>query len=89
MKQSGTVEQVLRKAGLELAKTRDNHLCCGSAGTYSITQPALSRKLLSNKIEALTLDNPAVIATANIGCQMHLGSQSPVPVSHWIELLDR
>lgn len=89
MKQSGTVEQVLRKAGIELAETRDKHLCCGSAGTYSITQPELSQRLLDNKIEALTIDNPAMIATANIGCQMHIGSKSPVPVSHWIELLDR
>ncbi|WP_404364947.1 glycolate oxidase subunit GlcF [Marinobacter sp.] len=89
MKQSGTVEQVLRKAGVELAETRDKHLCCGSAGTYSITQPELSQKLLKNKLAALTVDNPDRIATANIGCQLHLGTKSEVPVQHWIELLDQ
>lgn len=89
MKQSGTVEQVLRKAGIELAETKDKHLCCGSAGTYSIMQPELSQKLLDNKLKALTGDNPAMIATANVGCQMHLGTRAQVPVMHWIELLDR
>lgn len=89
MKQNGTVEQVLRRVGIDLAETTDKHLCCGSAGTYSITQPELSQKLLDNKLKALTIDQPAVIATANVGCQMHLGSKAEVPVSHWIELLDR
>ncbi|WP_166257896.1 glycolate oxidase subunit GlcF [Marinobacter salicampi] len=88
MKQSGVVEQVLRKAGVELAQTRDKHLCCGSAGTYSVTQPELSQKLLSNKLAALTIDQPDRIATANIGCQLHLGTKAQVPVQHWIELLD-
>ncbi|WP_418135431.1 glycolate oxidase subunit GlcF [Oceanimonas smirnovii] len=84
----GQVEQILQKAGLELTRTRDKHLCCGSAGTYSIFQPEMSKKLLANKLEALTIDNPEQIVTANIGCQLHLGSQSKVPVKHWIELLD-
>ncbi|MCP8689177.1 glycolate oxidase subunit GlcF [Marinobacterium sedimentorum] len=89
MKQSGVVEQVLEKAGVELAKTRDKHLCCGSAGTYSILQPEMSQKLLQNKLKALTLDDPQRIVTANIGCQLHLESKSDRPVQHWIELLDR
>ncbi|UTW13232.1 glycolate oxidase subunit GlcF [Marinobacterium rhizophilum] len=89
MKQSGVVEQVLEKAGIELAKTRDKHLCCGSAGTYSILQPEMSQKLLRNKLEALTEDNPERIVTANIGCQLHLESKADRPVQHWIELLDR
>lgn len=89
MKQSGVVEQVLEKAGIELAKTRDKHLCCGSAGTYSILQPEMSQKLLKNKLEALTIDNPECIVTANIGCQLHLESKADRPVQHWIELLDR
>ncbi|ANG63191.1 glycolate oxidase iron-sulfur subunit [Marinobacterium aestuarii] len=89
MKQSGVVEQVLEKAGVELAKTKDKHLCCGSAGTYSILQPEMSQKLLRNKLDALTLDNPERIVTANIGCQLHLESKSDRPVQHWIELLDR
>ena len=88
MKQSGVVDQVLRKAGIKLAETKDKHLCCGSAGTYSILQPELSQRLLKNKLEALTIDKPDRIVTANIGCQMHLETKAQVPVQHWIELLD-
>lgn len=88
MQQSGVVDQVLRKAGIELADTKDKHLCCGSAGTYSILQPELSQRLLNNKLKALTVDNPDRIVTANIGCQMHLETRAKVPVQHWIELLD-
>ena len=89
MKQSGVVEQVLIKAGINLAITKDKHLCCGSAGTYSVLQPELSQKLLGNKLKALTIDHPDRIVTANIGCQMHLETKSQVPVQHWIELLDQ
>jgi glycolate oxidase iron-sulfur subunit len=85
---TGVVEQVLEKAGVNLAKTKDKHLCCGSAGTYSILQPTLSKSLLDNKLKALMLDTPARIVTANIGCQLHLGTKSTVPVQHWIELLE-
>ncbi|KPQ03138.1 glycolate oxidase subunit GlcF [Marinobacter sp. HL-58] len=88
MQQSGVVDQVLRKAGIELANTKEKHLCCGSAGTYSILQPELSQRLLNNKLKALTVDNPDRIVTANIGCQMHLETKAQVPVQHWIELLD-
>lgn len=84
----GLVEQILQQAGIELTRTKDGHLCCGSAGTYSIQQPEMSQKLLSNKLEALTIENPEQIVTANVGCQLHLGSKSEVPVKHWIELLD-
>ncbi len=87
-KLGGAVEQILQKAGVELTRTQNNHLCCGSAGTYSLLQPELSQRLLSNKITDLTIDHPEQIVTANIGCQLHLGSQSNVPVKHWIELLD-
>jgi glycolate oxidase iron-sulfur subunit len=89
MQQNGVVEQVLTKAGINLAATKDKHLCCGSAGTYSILQPEMSQKLLDNKLSALTVDNPDQIVTANIGCQMHLESKAQVPVQHWIELLDQ
>ena len=66
----------------------DAHLCCGSAGTYSILQPELSQRLLANKITALTNESPTAILTANIGCQVHLQSASTIPVKHWIEALD-
>ncbi|MBR9885322.1 MAG: glycolate oxidase subunit GlcF, partial [Oceanospirillales bacterium] len=88
MKQGGVVEKVLKQVGFELAQTRDKHLCCGSAGTYSILQPELSQRLLDNKLKALTCDEPERIVTSNIGCQLHLETKAGVPVQHWIELLD-
>ncbi len=83
------LRSVLERAGIELARTGEDHLCCGSAGTYSILQPELSSRLLRRKLAALTADGPDRIVTANIGCQLHIGGQAPVPVGHWIELLDR
>ena len=59
------------------------------AGTYSILRPKMSQKLLSKKLQALTGDKPDKIVTANIGCQLYLGSKAEVPVGHWIELLDQ
>jgi len=88
MKLNGVVEAILRKAGFKLVPVADAHLCCGSAGTYSILQPKLSQQLLENKIAALGKNRPDIIATANIGCQMHLASKARQPVIHWLELLD-
>jgi len=85
---AGAIEPMLRELGYELAAVRDGHLCCGSAGTYSILQRRLSRRLLADKVDALEADEPQLIATANVGCQLHLQSASRVPVRHWIELLD-
>ena len=84
----GVVEPLLQRAGFELTTVPDAHLCCGSAGTYSLLQPGLSQRLLKNKIAALEQGGPELIATANIGCQLHLAGASGVPVKHWIELLD-
>ncbi len=86
---NGVVENILQQAGFELTQVVDAHLCCGSAGTYSILQPELSRQLLDNKLDNLQGPQPELIATANIGCQMQLGTQAEVPVIHWLELLDR
>lgn len=82
------VEHLLEQAGVPLTQTTDNHLCCGSAGTYSILQAKTSQQLLDNKLTALTLGQPEQIVTANVGCQMHLETKAKVPVKHWIELLD-
>ena len=82
------VEDLLRGAGHELLPVADAHLCCGSAGTYSLLQPRLSRPLLDNKIHALCANGPELIVTANIGCLLQLQSATDVPVRHWIELLD-
>jgi glycolate oxidase iron-sulfur subunit len=89
LKQKGIVEGVLREAGFTLAFVPDSHVCCGSAGTYSILQPALSAQLLANKVKALESGNPAALCTSNIGCLLHIESGASRPMSHWIELLDR
>jgi len=88
MKIRGEVEELLRAIGHELLPVADAHLCCGSAGTYSILQPELASQLRRNKLDALEADRPNVIATANVGCQVHLASGTSRPVRHWIELLD-
>ncbi len=88
-KLSGHVEKILHSLGFTLVEVADNHLCCGSAGTYSILQSELSSKLLTNKLAALTIDMPDKIVTANVGCQLHLGTKSEQQVQHWIELLDQ
>jgi len=84
---TGKVEAILQQLGFTLTSIPDAHLCCGSAGTYSILQAELSQRLLADKLSALQSGAPTVIATANIGCQLHLATQAQVPVKHWIELL--
>jgi len=86
--QAGVVEKILHKMGVNLAATTEQHLCCGSAGTYSLLQPKISKKLLANKIAALNIENPQRIVTANVGCQLHLQTGTSVAVDHWIELVD-
>jgi glycolate oxidase iron-sulfur subunit len=88
LKLRNVVEPLLAAAGFELSYVADAHLCCGSAGTYSILQPELSQRLLRNKIEALQAGDPSAIVTANIGCQTHLQSATQRPVRHWIEALE-
>ncbi len=89
-KQLGTTEVLLQKLGFKLAPVKDAHFCCGSAGTYSITQKSLSQKLLKRKITSLLKSKPQQIATANIGCLLHLQSAAgDTPVVHWIQLLDQ
>ena len=88
MKLKDNVENLLTDVGFKLAPVADAHLCCGSAGTYSILQPELSQRLLANKIATLTAHSPSAILTANIGCQSHLQTATELPVRHWIEALD-
>jgi len=88
MKLRGGVEGLLREAGFNLTAVADSHLCCGSAGTYSVLQPDISATLKERKLGNLTAGKPAQIATANIGCMTHLQSGTDLPVMHWIELLD-
>ncbi len=82
----GQVENLMQELGFSVKNCADSHLCCGSAGTYSILQPALAKQLRDNKLKNLL---PAQkIISANIGCQLHLQSGTEIPVQHWIEVLD-
>ena len=89
MKLPDNVETILKQLGIPLAKTQEKHMCCGSAGTYSVLQGKTAKQLLNKKLKALMVDNPAQIVTSNVGCQLHIGTKSTVPVKHWIELLDQ
>jgi glycolate oxidase iron-sulfur subunit len=84
----GAVEAVLTRLGFDLTSVANGHLCCGSAGTYSLTQPEIAQQLRDNKLDALEAGQPDAIVTANVGCQSHLNSAGRTPVSHWIELVD-
>jgi len=84
----GQVEEILLAIGHSLLPVTDTHLCCGSAGTYSVLQPVLAGQLKVNKLRALEALRPDVIVSANIGCLTHLESGTQTPVRHWVELLD-
>lgn len=84
----GKVEEVLRAVGVDVSLCADSHLCCGSAGTYSVLQPELSYQLRDNKLKNLQATQSEMIVSANIGCLTHLQSGTESPVRHWIELID-
>ncbi len=79
---------LLRKAGFDVVEPADSHLCCGSAGTYNLLQPAIAGQLKTRKLATLAATHPQVIAAGNIGCMMQLGAGADVPVLHTVELLD-
>ena len=85
----GKVEGVLRAAGVDVMLCADSHLCCGSAGTYSVLQPELATQLRDRKLANLLATGPEVIVSANIGCLNHLQSGTELRVTHWIELIDQ
>lgn len=87
-KLSGVVEGLLTRLGVEVLPIRDAHLCCGSAGSYSVLQPEISGQLRERKLAALMAPQPTAILSANIGCIAHLGGAADIPVRHWIEWLD-
>lgn len=87
LKITGQVEEILTAAGYEIVPHKEGHLCCGSAGSYSILQPELSGQLRDRKMSNLMAGAPEVIVTANVGCQTHLASASDVKVVHWLEML--
>ena len=81
-------KDLLKKAGFKVVEPRDSHLCCGSAGTYNLMQPEISKQLKDRKVNTLMAKNPDIIAAGNIGCMMQIGSAAGVPVVHTVELLD-
>ncbi|MCO4861360.1 glycolate oxidase subunit GlcF [Cupriavidus sp. WGlv3] len=85
----GKVEALLTGLGVEVKLCADSHLCCGSAGTYSVLQPELSQRLRDDKLAKLQATQPEAIVSANIGCISHLQGGTDTPVMHWIELVDR
>lgn len=85
----GKVEGLLRALGVDVKLCADSHLCCGSAGTYSVLQPVLSQQLRAIKLRNLEALEPETILSANIGCLTHLQAGTTTPVQHWIELIDR
>jgi glycolate oxidase iron-sulfur subunit len=84
----GKVEGVLRAVGVDVTLCGDSHLCCGSAGTYSVLQPELAYQLRDNKLANLAATGAEMIVSANVGCITHLQSGTQTPVRHWIELID-
>src|SRR5690606_19662630 len=81
-------EKVLGDLGFALQPFNESHLCCGSAGTYSVTQPALSKSLRDRKLGHIQAAKPDCIVSSNVGCISHLQSGTAIPVRHWIELVD-
>jgi glycolate oxidase iron-sulfur subunit len=89
LKLKDDVDRLLSALGAELLPVQEPHLCCGSAGTYSLLQPQLALELRERKLGHLLQAQPELILSANIGCMVHLASGTPIPVWHWIEWVDR
>ena len=87
LKLNGATEKLLISLGYELCAVSDGHLCCGSAGTYSILQSELSQQLRERKLQTLKADHPDLIVSANIGCLTHLVEADGIPVLHWLNLI--
>ena len=83
----GRIEPLLQGLGWDVQSVADGHLCCGSAGSYSLLQPAMADELRTRKLVNLMTQAPSAIVTANIGCQLHLAARAAVPVRHWLEIL--
>jgi glycolate oxidase iron-sulfur subunit len=84
----GHAERLLGLAGVDVKLCKDSHLCCGSAGTYSVLQPELSTQLRDRKVANLEATGAQEIVSANIGCLSHLQGGTGLPVRHWIEVID-
>ena len=85
MRGGSRLDAVVAATGAQSCAVADAHLCCGSAGSYSVLQPSISRRLRAQKVKALMADSPDRILTANIGCLLHLENSTSQPVLHWLE----
>jgi glycolate oxidase iron-sulfur subunit len=85
-KLAGVVENILARTGIKTVPVKDSHLCCGSAGSYSLLNPGIANHLGNDKVKNLTENHPAILVTANIGCLHHLAGKTDLPVKHWVEL---
>jgi glycolate oxidase iron-sulfur subunit len=81
-------KDLLKRAGFTVLEPKDSHLCCGSAGTYNLMQPEISKQLKDRKVQTLEALTPDIIAAGNIGCMMQIGSATQTPIVHTVELLD-
>jgi glycolate oxidase iron-sulfur subunit len=81
-------KDLLKRVGFDVVEPADSHLCCGSAGTYNLMQPEISKQLKARKVRTLEAKSPDIIAAGNIGCMMQIGSGTDVPMVHTVELLD-
>jgi glycolate oxidase iron-sulfur subunit len=89
LKLTGATERLLASLGAQLVAFEETHLCCGSAGTYSVLQPKLAGQLRDRKLDRIKAGSPEVILSSNIGCIQHLQGGTDIPVMHWIEWVDR
>jgi glycolate oxidase iron-sulfur subunit len=89
LKLKDILDPLLSALGAQLLPVSEPHLCCGSAGTYSLLQPQLAFELRERKLTHLSQAGPEMILSANIGCMAHLASGTPLPVWHWVEWVDK
>src|SRR5690606_29416453 len=88
-KRGNSLLPALRALGFEVRiSSTEAHLCCGSAGTYSVLQPELATRLRDRKLENLAQQPDEIVVSANVGCIHHLQSGTSTPVRHWVEVVD-
>ena len=88
LKLAGRIPALLRRLGYEPLPVADGHLCCGSAGAWSLMNPEMAGRLAEGRVAALTAQAPDAVFTANIGCWMHLSAHAPTPLRHWLEAIE-
>ncbi|MCA4915998.1 MAG: glycolate oxidase subunit GlcF, partial [Phenylobacterium sp.] len=85
---TGRIPALLRRLGYDPQPVADGHLCCGSAGAWSLLYPAMAGRFRDARLEALHASEPSAVYTANIGCWMHLSVGAPAPLRHWLEAVE-